>query len=303
MKSNFIILPAILAAILLGGNCKPKETITITGSETMHVMLQMIGLEYARKHSGIQVAVHGGGSIEGIEKLFQSKTDIAAASRPLTESELKELDSKGKFESLAVAYDGIAIVVHPSNPVKKIDLETASKVFSGEIVDWSKLGGKPGKISVVIRNDKSGTAAYFETHVLQQKDLGSKNYESRKNLDYSKEAKVVADNDTMAAAIESDPNSIGFMGMGSALYENKGRVRALEYSRSGKESYVTPSIENVYNRKYELSRGLYLFYLSDHGQKIDDFVTFVTSEDGQKIILKSGYLRGSLPTVEVEAQK
>ncbi|TGK32587.1 phosphate ABC transporter substrate-binding protein [Leptospira gomenensis] len=303
MKSKFIILPAILAAVLLGGNCKPKETITITGSETMHVMLQMIGLEYSRRHSGIQVAVHGGGSIEGIEKLFQAKTDIAAASRPLTESEWKGLDSKGKFESLAVAYDGIAIVVHPSNKIQKIDLETASRVFSGEISDWSQLGGKSGKISVVIRNDKSGTASYFETHVLRQKDLGTKNYEARKNLDYSKDAKVVADNDSMAAAIETDPNSIGFMGMGSALYENKGRVRALEYSRSKTGSYVTPSIENVYNRKYELSRGLYLFYLSDHGQKIDDFVTFVTSEDGQKIILKSGYLRGSLPTVEVEAQK
>ncbi|XDD52330.1 phosphate ABC transporter substrate-binding protein [Leptospira sp. WS92.C1] len=302
MRFKSLFLSAILAAFLTG-NCKPKEPITITGSETMHVMLQMIGLEYSRKHSGIQVVVNGGGSIEGIGKLFQGKTDIAAASRPLTEKELKEFDSKGKFESLAVAYDGIAIVVNPSNPLQKISLETASKIFSGEITDWSKAGGKPGKIEVVIRNDKSGTAAYFETHVLKQKDLGSKNFETRKNVEYSSASKVVADNDSMAAAIDSNPNSIGFMGMGSALFENKGRVRALEYSLSGKEPFVTPSIENVYNRKYELSRGLYLFYLSDHGQKIDDFISFVTSEDGQKIILKSGYLRGTLPTVEVEVKK
>ncbi|EQA55444.1 phosphate ABC transporter substrate-binding protein [Leptospira kmetyi] len=303
MKFKFMILTAMIAAVTLTANCKPKETITVTGSETMHVMLQMIGLEYSRKHSGIKVVVNGGGSIEGIEKLFQGKTDIAAASRPLTEMELKEFDSKGKFESLAIAYDGIAIIVHPSNPVRKISLETASKIFAGEITDWSKVGGKAGKIEVVIRNDKSGTAAYFETHVLKQKDLGAKNYEARKNLEYSKTAKVVADNDSMAAAIDKNPNTIGFMGMGSALFENKGRVRALEYSLSGKEPFVIPSIENVYNRKYELSRGLYLFYLSDHGQKIDDFITYVTSEDGQKTILKSGYLRGSLPTVEVEVKK
>ncbi|MBW0435130.1 phosphate ABC transporter substrate-binding protein [Leptospira yasudae] len=303
MKLRSIILSAVILAATFTGNCKPKETITVTGSETMHVMLQMIGLEYSRKNSGVQVVVHGGGSIEGIEKLFQSKTDIAAASRPLTETELKEFDSKGKFESLAVAYDGIAIIVHPSNPVRKISLENASKIFAGEITDWSKVGGKPGKIDVVIRNDKSGTAAYFETHVLKQKDLGIKNFEARKNVGYVKTAKVVADNDAMAAAIDGNQNTIGFMGMGSALFENKGRVRALEYSLSGKEPFVVPSIENVYNRKYELSRGLYLFYLSDHGQKIDDFITYVTSEEGQKTILKSGYLRGTLPTVEVEVKK
>ncbi|UOG62353.1 phosphate ABC transporter substrate-binding protein [Leptospira noguchii] len=299
MKLKFIIL----VTIILIGNCKPKETITVTGSETMHVMLQMIGLEYTRKKSGTQVVVQGGGSIEGIEKLFQGKTDIAAASRPLTEMELKEFDSKGKFESLTIAYDGIAIIVHPSNPIRKISLEAASKIFSGEISDWSKVGGKPGKIDVIIRNDKSGTAAYFETHVLKQKDLGSKSFETRKNVVYSKMAKIVANNDSMAVEIDSNPNSIGFMGMGSALFENKGRVRALEYSLSGKDPFVVPSIENVYNRKYELSRGLYLFYLSDHGQKIDDFITYVTGEEGQKTILKSGYLRGTLPTVEVEVKK
>lgn len=116
MKLKFIIL----VAIILIGNCKPKETITVTGSETMHVMLQMIGLEYTRKKSRIQVVVQGGGSIEGIEKLFQGKTDIAAASRPLTETELKEFDSKGKFESLIIAYDEIAIIVHPIRSVKSV---------------------------------------------------------------------------------------------------------------------------------------------------------------------------------------
>ncbi|WP_061206334.1 phosphate ABC transporter substrate-binding protein [Leptospira santarosai] len=299
MKFKFMILTAIIGVFT--GACKPKETITITGSETMHVMLQTIGLEYSRKKSGVQVTVHGGGSIEGIEKLFQDKTDIAAASRPVTEAEL--FNSKGKFESILIAYDGIAIVVHPSNPVRRISLQDASKIFAGEITDWSKVGGKPEKIDVVIRNDKSGTAAYFETHVLKQKDLGIKNFETRKNLKYSKTAKIVADNDEMTAAIDSNPNTIGFMGMGSALLENKNRVRALEYSLSGKDPFVIPSIENVYNRKYELSRGLYLFYFSDHGQKIDNFITYVTSEEGQKTVLKSGYLRGTLPTLEVEVKK
>ncbi|EMO02409.1 PBP domain protein [Leptospira interrogans serovar Icterohaemorrhagiae str. Verdun HP] len=156
---------------------------------------------------------------------------------------------------------------------------------------------------MIIRNDKSGTASYFETHVLKQKDLGSKNFETRKNVIYSKMAKIVSDNDSMAAEIDSNPNAIGFMGMGSALFENKGRVRALEYSLSGKDPFVVPSIENVYNRKYELSRGLYLFYLSDHGQKIDDFITYVTGEEGQKTILKKWIFKRNTPNRRSRSQK
>lgn len=279
-------------------NCK-KETLRITGSETMHTLLNIAAEGYSHKNSGVQVEVQGGGSFEGIEKLFEGQTDIAASSRPLTPEEQTLFERKGKFENVLIAYDGIAVVVHPQNSVQNITLEQVSKVFSGEIKDWSQLGGKPGAIQVLLRNDKSGTASYFETHILRQKDLGDKAYQENKKKEFLSSAKTVADNEAMAEEIQKSPNAIGFMGMGSAQIQNRGKVKALSYAKTAKDPFIEPSINNVSNRSYKLSRGLYLFYLSDRGKKIDEFVTFITSEEGQALVLKSGYLRSTLTTVEV----
>ncbi|TGK03792.1 phosphate ABC transporter substrate-binding protein [Leptospira semungkisensis] len=297
------LMPILILALGLGGaNCK-KETILITGSETMHTMLNVVASGYSNKAPDTKVEVQGGGSFEGIEKLFEGKTDIAASSRPLTPEEQVQLEKKGKFEGVLIGYDGIAIVVHPENPVSKLTLDQVSKVFSGEINDWSKLGGKPGPIHVLLRNDKSGTTAYFETHILRQRDLGEKAYQAAKKKEYISSAKIVTDNDSMADEIQKDPAAVGFMGMGNAQIQNKGKVKAVPYARTEKDPFVEPNIQNVSNREYKLARGLYLFYLSDRGKKIDEFVTYITSEEGQALVLKSGYLRSTLSTVEVEASK
>lgn len=296
-----LILSIILFLSWGMANCK-KETLRITGSETMHTLLNVVASGYAQKNSSVKVEVLGGGSFEGIEKLFEGQTDIAASSRPLTPEEQTQFERKGKFENVLIAYDGIAVVVNPKNGVTNITLEQVSKIFSGEAKDWSQVGGKPGPIHVLLRNDKSGTAAYFETHILRQKDLGDKAYLENKKKEFLTDAKTVADNDVMADEIQKDPNAIGFMGMGSAQIQNKGKVKSLFYSKTGKDPFVEPNVNNVSNRSYRLSRGLYLFYLSDRGKKIDEFVTYITSEEGQALVLKSGYLRSTLSTVEVEAQ-
>ncbi|TGN00295.1 phosphate ABC transporter substrate-binding protein [Leptospira dzoumogneensis] len=301
MKQKLTLL-LLMFTVLTVANCK-KEPLLITGSETMHTLLNVVAAGYAKKNPNIEVTVQGGGSFEGIEKLFEAKTDIAASSRPLTPEEQTQFQRKGRFENVLIGYDGIAIVVNPANTVSKLTLEQISKIFSGDIKDWSQVGGKPGPIHVVLRNDKSGTAAYFETHILRQRDLGEKEYQTSKKKEFTNDSKVVADNDEMADLIEKDTASVGFMGMGSAQIQNKGKVKAIPYSKTGKDPYVEPSIQNVSERKYKLSRGLYLFYLSDRGKKIDEFITYITSEEGQTMVLKSGYLRSTLSTVEVEAIK
>ncbi|PJZ70802.1 phosphate ABC transporter [Leptospira perolatii] len=299
---NKCLIYGLIASVLLTANCK-KDTLTITGSETMHTMLEVVSQGYNKEHSSLEIQVIGGGSFEGVSKLVEGKTDIAASSRALTSEETRELEKKGRFENVLLAYDGIALIVHPQNKIAKISLVDASKVFSGAITDWSQIGGTPGPIQVVIRNDKSGTAAYFDTHVLKQKDIGEKEFKANKNVQFTFAAQIVSNNDEMANAIQKNPNAIGFMGMGSAQIENKSKVKALAYSKTGKDPFIEPSINNVYNRSYKLSRGLYLFYLSDRGKKIDEFISFATGEEGQVLVLKSGYLRATLPTVEVQAPK
>lgn len=291
----------ILAATLFT-QCGKKETLTITGSETMHLMADYLGKEFEKDNKDIRVEVFGGGSLEGIQKLLKNETDIALASRDLSEDEQRSLNKLGDLEKLTIAYDGVAIVVHPTNLVTKLHLEQISDIFSGKAKSWTEVGGTGDAILVLARNDKSGTLAYFREHILKQKDLGSKAYEANKGNDFPKNVKIVADNSEMANLISNNKNAIGFMGMGSALIDNREKIKTVAYAQKATDDYVLPTIENVYNRKYRLSRALYMLYKAETHARIERFSSFLTSDKGQNLILKSGYLRASLPEVEVKAQ-
>lgn len=280
-------------------NCKKPETIKVVGSETMHSSMNILGNEFQKKNSSYIITVSGGGSEEGLNSLRKGVADLAAVSREVS---LEELNSLGEnVKTLLIAYDGAAIVVNPSNPITNINLEKAHLVFSGKINNWKELGGDDLPIQLVIRNDHSGTAKYFKEHVLHKKDLGQEEFEKNRNLEFPNSAKEVKDNIEMGNFIKENRGAIGFMGMGS-VKENLSKVKTLHYARK-KEDFVEPTIKNVLDRKYRLSRGLYLLYAEKSEPKIGSFLNFILSEEGQKSILNSGYLRSTLQEVEVKANE
>ncbi|MBL0955097.1 phosphate ABC transporter substrate-binding protein [Leptospira levettii] len=284
--------------------CKDKQTLKVAGSETMNSMMRFLGTEYEKVNSNVRVTVEGGGSESGIDRLRKGEIDMAVSSRALNQAEYDDLRKTGNLEIVRLAYDGVAIVVNPNNPVSKLHLVQTSDIFSGKIKNWKEVGGQDAPISIVIRNDKSGTQDYFQNHILKRRDLGDKEFNTYKSNVFSPNAKIVKDNAEMAKYIQENPNSIGYMGMGSALVDHKDKLKALEYAKTSSkdEPYVTPSIRNVYDRKYKLARELFIIYKTDQGDKIDAFVTYLTSEQGQVAVLQSGYLRSSLPEVEVSAE-
>lgn len=282
--------------------CKDKQTLKVAGSETMNSMMRYLGAEYEKVNSDVRVTVEGGGSETGIDRLRKGEIDMAVSSRDLNQAEFDDLRKTGNLEKVRLAYDGVALVVNPKNSVSKLDLAQTSDIFSGKIKNWKDVGGADAPISIVIRNDKSGTHDYFQNHILKRKDLGLNEFNEYKANVFSKDAKIVKDNAEMSKFIQENPNSIGYMGMGSALVENKDKLKALDYARTKKDPYVAPSVRNVYDRKYKLARELFMIYKTDQGDKIDAFVTFLTSEQGQVAVLQSGYLRASLPEVEVSAE-
>ncbi|XDD46189.1 phosphate ABC transporter substrate-binding protein [Leptospira sp. WS39.C2] len=282
--------------------CKDKQTLKVAGSETMNSMMRFLGTEYEKVNSGIRITVEGGGSEAGIDRLRKGEIDMAVSSRDLNQAEFDDLRKTGNLEKVRLAYDGVALVVNPKNPVSKLHLVQTSEIFSGKIKNWKEVGGQDAPISIVIRNDKSGTQDYFQNHILKRRDLGEKEFNTFKSNVFSPNAKIVKDNAEMAKFIQENPNSIGYMGMGSALVDHKDKTKALEYAKTNKDPFVTPSIRNVYDRKYKLARELFIIYKTDQGDKIDAFVTYLTSEQGQVAVLQSGYLRSSLPEVEVSAE-
>ncbi|TGM24860.1 phosphate ABC transporter substrate-binding protein [Leptospira levettii] len=284
--------------------CKDKQTLKVAGSETMNSMMRFLGTEYEKVNSNVRVTVEGGGSESGIDRLRKGEIDMAVSSRALNQAEYDDLRKTGNLEIVRLAYDGVALVVNPNNPVSKLHLVQTSDIFSGKIKNWKEVGGQDAPISIVIRNDKSGTQDYFQNHILKRRDLGDKEFNTYKSNVFSPNAKIVKDNAEMAKYIQENPNSIGYMGMGSALVDHKDKLKALEYAKTSSkdEPFVTPSIRNVYDRKYKLARELFIIYKTDQGDKIDAFVTYLTSEQGQVAVLQSGYLRSSLPEVEVSAE-
>ncbi|MDZ4724587.1 MAG: phosphate ABC transporter substrate-binding protein [Leptospira sp.] len=299
---NLLILFYILITFTFS-SCKEKETLKIAGSETMNVMFKYIGAEYEETNSAIKIKVEGGGSESGIDRLRKGEIDIAMSSRDLNQMEFEDLRRTGNLEKIRIAYDGIAIVVNQTNKLEKLHLTQISDIFSGKTKNWKELGGKDEKIQLVIRNDKSGTQDYFENHILRQKDLSLADFEKNKSLKLDPSAKIVKDNSEMADFVKANPSAIGYMGMGSAIIDNKEKVKALNYARKPSDPYVLPSITNVYDRKYRLARELFVVYKSDQGGKVDAFLSFLTGEVGQALVLKSGYLRASLPEVEVNSSQ
>jgi phosphate transport system substrate-binding protein len=298
---NFVLFCYILITISFV-QCKEKQTLKIAGSETMNAMMRYLASEYQNINPDIKVTVDGGGSEVGIDLLRKGMIDIAVSSRDLTPIEFDDLRKTGNLDKVRIAYDGVAIVVHQNSVIRKIYLKQVSDIFSGTVKNWKELGGADLPIQVVIRNDKSGTQDYFEKHILKQKDLGAAEFEKYKNRAFVADAKIVKNNAEMADFIKANPQAVGFMGMGSAIVDNKDKIKALEYARMEKDEYVTPSARNVFDRKYKLARELFAIYKTDQGDKIDAFITYLTSEKGQELILKSGYLRASLPEVEVSSE-
>ncbi|MCW7479802.1 phosphate ABC transporter substrate-binding protein [Leptospira kanakyensis] len=282
--------------------CKDKQTLKVAGSETMNSMMRYLGTEYEKVNSNARVTVEGGGSESGIDRLRKGEIDMAVSSRDLNQAEFDDLRKTGNLEKVRLAYDGVALVVNPKNVVTKLNLIQTSDIFSGKIKNWKEVGGADAPISIVIRNDKSGTQDYFQNHILKRKDLGLNEFNEYKSNVFTKDAKIVKDNAEMSKFIQENPNSIGYMGMGSAIVENKDKLKTVDYAKTAKDPFVSPSVRNVYDRKYKLARELFIIYKTDQGDKIDAFVTFLTSEQGQVAVLQSGYLRASLPEVEVSAE-
>ena len=292
----------LILALALSGSCKEKQKIKISGSETMNTMMRILAENFNKSSSDFEVRVEGGGSVRGIADLANGVVDLIASSRELLPHEAEAIQMKGPAEQIVVAYDGTAIVVHPSNKLDRIHLKQASDIFSGRIQNWKALGGEDKAITVVIRSDQSGTAFFFREHVLRQLDLGQAEYKLNKDAEYTSGAVVVNNNIEMAQVIDQNPGAIGFMGMGSAEVDAAGRVKRLAYALRASDPPVVASIENVYNRKYRLGRPLYVLY---HTGKpgVEEFVSFATGDEGQKTIAQSGYLRSSLPAVEVHEKK
>lgn len=244
-----------------------SQNLVIQGSTTVLPIAQAAAETYMEKHSDVDIMVRGGGSGTGIAALIDRATDIAMSSRPMKAKEMKQSREKGvKPVETVIAMDGIAVIVHPSNPINEISIDDLKKIYSGKMTNWNALGGK-GNIVVVSRDAASGTYEVFNEKVLGGTKL-------------TDGALMLASNLEVARAVEQTPGGIGYVGLGYL----SDKVKVL------KVNGVNPSEETVRNGSYPLARPLYMYTNGNPSGLAKSFIDFILSTEGQKIVRDNGFV-------------
>lgn len=278
----------LLILLLLLSGCRPPETgaptpsaqhtIVVKGSDTM-VNLALAWAEgYMAEHPEVRISVTGGGSGTGIAALINGTIDIANASREMKEEERATAEANGITPvEFVVAYDAIAVVVHPSNPVQGLTLQQLSDIYTGRITNWREVGGEDRPIVLLSRESNSGTYLYFLEHVVR---LGQKN-----DLLFSPDALLMPSSEGISNEIRQNPNAIGYDGLG---YVTEGQ-KVVAIARDARGPYVLPSAETVKDGSYPIARPLYMYTAGEPQGIVRDYLEWVLRE-GQKQVVELGFV-------------
>jgi len=272
------ILFLILALSLV--SFKNKSFLQIKGSDTMVNLVGALAEKYMELNPTEFIAITGGGSGTGISSLINGKCDIAMTSRPMKEKEIVLARSKNiEPNEFIVALDGIAVVVHPSNPVSKLTIDELASIFTGKIKNWKEVGGKDKDIVILSREVNSGTHVYFKEHVLRKNDPNSKE-------EFAPSSLLLPSSQAIADEVANNPDAIGYYGMG---YISCGQ-KTIAVAKDKDSPYYEPTIENIRKGNYPISRPLYFYTNGKPKGLVKKFIDFVLSEEAKKIIIETDFV-------------
>ena len=236
-------------------------TVSTDGSTSMEKVIGALSESFMAANGGVTVNYNPTGSGSGITAVQEGTCDIGLSSRAL-----KDEEKAAGLKETVLAYDGIAIIVHPDNPVSDLTLEQIAKLYTGEITNWKDVGGNDAEVVLIGREAASGTRDGFES-ITGTKDA----------CQYRQELTSTGD---VITAVSQNPDAIGYASLASV----KDTVKALNVGG------VTPSEETVKDGSYVVQRPFVLVTkdgtkLSDSAQK---FFDYITSDAASQIISKAG---------------
>ncbi|MDE1166634.1 MAG: phosphate ABC transporter substrate-binding/OmpA family protein [Pseudomonas sp.] len=236
-----------------------------------------------------QVEVDAHGSSTGFAALDKGEADLAAASRPIKDSELVTLEGLGDLKSpeaeQVIAIDGVAVIVPPGNPLKQLSTDQLAQVFSGQINDWQSLGAGRGPIHVYARDEQSGTWETFKELVL-----------GPRHLSLTTQANRLESSEQLSDEVSRDPQAIGFIGL---PYVRQAKALAIG---DGEARAMAPTISLIATEDYPLSRRLYFYRPPERPNRwAQALVDFTQSPKGQAIVAGFGFVAQTVQAIEVQA--
>ena len=272
-----LVLPALLALSLVACGSETKTddadktedktsteltgTVSTDGSTSMEKVIGALSESFMAQNSGVTVNYNPTGSGSGITAVQGGTCDIGLSSRAL-----KDEEKSAGLKETVLAYDGIAIIVHPDNPVSDLSVEQLAKLYTGEITNWKDVGGNDAEVVLIGREAASGTRDGFES-ITGTKD----------KCQYRQELTSTGD---VITAVSQNPDAIGYASLASV----KDSVKALNVDG------VTPSEATVKDGSYKVQRPFVLVTME--GKELSPaaqaFFDYAISSDAASIIAKAG---------------
>jgi phosphate transport system substrate-binding protein len=264
---SLLTLAALLAVTAIPVQA---QKLVIKGSDTLGAKLvPMLAEEYKAANPDVSFEIAAEGSTTGITAIIDSTAQIGMSSRRAKATELSGGAAKGvMLKPIIVCYDGMAVIVNINSPLKDLTKRQVEQIFTGDVTDWSAIGGNPGAISIYTRNTSSGTYSDW-------KDL------AMKKRDYASSSQKMAGNEQIAAEVAKNPNGIGYVGL---AYMHSPGIHVVSIEGT------SPAKENVLSKKYPYARPTFYYTNGEPAGEAAKFIEFTLSDEGQKIVEKVGFV-------------
>lgn len=261
---------ALIAAALVAAATVQAQKLVIKGSDTLGAKLvPMLAEDYKARNAGVAFEIAAEGSTTGIAAIIDSTAQIGMSSRRAKPTEMSAGAAKGvTLKPTIVAYDGIGVIVNAGSPVTALTKRQVEQIFTGDITDWSQVGGAPGKISVYTRNTSSGTYSDFKELAMKKRD-------------YAGSSQKMAGNEQIAAEVAKNPNGIGYVGL---AYLTDPGIKTVAIDGS------LPNEASVIAKKYPYARPTFYYTNGDAQGEAAKFLEFTLSDEGQRTVRKVGFV-------------
>ena len=259
---RLVLMMMMVATLFVGGAvAEVAGTVSTDGSTSMEKVIGALGEQFGNDHAGIRFTYNPTGSGSGITAVSEGRCDIGLSSRALKDEE----KASGLTETV-LAYDGIAIIVNPANPVADLTLEQIAGIYTGKVLNWSEVGGNDAAIVLIGREAGSGTRDGFES-ITDTKDA----------CQYRQELTSTGD---VITTVSQNPDAIGYASLASV----KDSVKALTVGG------VASSEETVMDGSYVIQRPFVLVTKTDAAlsEAAQLFFDYATSSEAREIISAAG---------------